>query len=371
MDNTYITELDEKQLDELLAYVPDYSIKNAENIKTKFLQKTTVKRKHTKRFFLTAAAVVTMLALSITALAATGIINLGRFYDSIFANPEASPYVVTGEGLSIVEGDDINSVPHAGDIITGRENSNDLSVEPVAAFLDGWQIYVQLKVTVQNDVPLPDALYIFNGNTPLNYGDVDITRINEKSAFISFMTVGNHVTFLKDGSSVLYHTPEWEQADTVILRFDSINSDYHEADIIYNGPWEISIYINNETVNKINPGFIETSYMGFYTTVAIRATSFEVRVFAAEGVPFYSRETYWIDGDLRVDIYYDDNDLPKPSFESRTGDVVITLSDGRTVEPIIDSTSNDDTLACYSYIMDFINPEDVVSVMFFGVELIR
>jgi len=380
MDNIYITGLDENQLDELLAYAPDYSSRNAENIREKLMKKIAVKRKPAKRILLAAAAVVIMLALSLTALAATGVLDFGRFYESIFANPEASPYIVTGEGISIIEENNTNAVLHNEDIINNDGNGSDLTIEPVAAFIDGWQIYIQIKVTVLNDVPLPDTLYIYDGNTWINYGETTVSRLDEASAVISFMTLGNHVTYFKDGSPVYYHTPEWEQADTVTLTIDAVSSSpirdmdvlgpSEEEYVIYNGQWELSISIDNETVSRIDPGFIKTDYMGLDTTVTVHATSITISIYAGEGTPFIMKEIYSIE-DLLNDTYYEDNGLPVPSKQERTGDVVITLIDGRKVEPLVESLSNDDMQACYSYSMEFINPEDILSVLFFGVELIK
>jgi len=367
VDKTYITELDEKQLDELLTYVPDYSPRNADNIREMFLQKTAVKRKPKMRGLLAAAVVVIMITLSITALAATGVIDFGRFYNTIFSNPEALPFITED------------------DIITSSEDSSELTIEPVAVFADGWQIYIQLKVTVLNGVPLPDTIYLFDGNTWINYGETTVSRLDEASAVISFMTLGNHVTFIKDGSPVFYHTPEWEQADTVTFKIDAVSSSpfrnaesgvyvsgspEEEEFVFYSGQWEFSVPIDKETVNRIDPGFIETVYEGLYATASIHATSFEVRLYSNENTPFEIKD-YGIGTDVVNYTFYDDNGLPEPSFVEKTGDVVITLADGRTVEPRISSTSNDDMLACYTYTMGFINPEDVVSVMFFGVELIK
>jgi len=318
------------------------------------------------RVLLTAAVVVIMLTLSITALATTGVLDLSRFYKSIFANTEASPYIVVGDEITITN-----------DILSNTGNSSDLAIKPLAAFISGWMIYVQIEVTVLNDVPLPDTLYILDGDTWINVGEVEISRLDEMSAVLSFTTMGHHVTYLANGETVYYNSPEWEQTDMVILKFDTISSvlPFTDDNVSYNGQWEISVNLDYTTLKRIKPGYIETYYKEFFASVEVSATSFGVVLYPNEGTEFVTRDTYMIESiEMLPELlwaFYDDNGLPAPSIDERIGDVVITLADGTIIKPLQESTSNDNMMASYAYSMEFINPEEIVSIVFLGEELLR
>jgi len=88
MKNNIITELDEKRIDELLSYTPDYSAHNSENIRKLFMQKTEKSRNSGKRIRVAMiAAIIAALAFTTTAMAygseIVGVIRQLMFGDSI------------------------------------------------------------------------------------------------------------------------------------------------------------------------------------------------------------------------------------------------------------------------------------------------
>jgi len=305
------------------------------------------------------AAVISILIIgSATALAVTGIIDFGALYNSIFANPEASQYVSTEDMIIITE----NNNNHVNKSITGFiENSDDLLIEPVAGFIDGECLYLQLKLTSQNENPIPDILYIIDGNMLVNVGDVAISHINEKTAIISFMS---HI---------------YNYGDTVVLQFNAISSmpisvesrpdapseepdpvpvDSNEVSyvtltenaITFLGNWKIEISADS----FIEPRYIGSNFRGLVTEIRIQATSIEVSIYADDDVPF--------------DLDNIDSRLPINLDEIES--LVITLSDGRKIKPLLNGDMMDSIMISYGYFMEFIIPSDIIAIEFDGENLL-
>ena len=287
--------------------------------------------------FMPIAAVITIcVILCGTALAANGIIDFGRFYNSIFSNPEAEPYVSTEDMISIIG------------------NSDDLVIEPIAGFIDGdWKLYIQLKLTVQNGVPLPEALYILDGDHLINLGEVAITKVDERMAIISFRALNGRGN---------------DRSEAISVKFDAISSEQYvivgtsEDTITYFGDWEILISADN----VIETRFVEGNFEGRSALVRIEATVVEVQVFGGEDSP------YLTDSSGRINYSYDPE-----------GTIKITLADGRVIEEsMVESfadavgNGNNDTfdehgnriygMASYWCRLEFVNPADVISVELFG-----
>ena len=319
---------------------------------TEVLEMTTNKKKRYRissmRALLIAAVAVLALAFSVTALAATGFIDFGKFYNSIFSNPEASPYISTNDMISI------------------NGNSDDLSIEPIAGFIGGeWNLYIQLKLTALNDVPIPETLYILDGDFPINLGATTITAVDEKTAIISFRTHSGR----RDS-----------QTETISVRFDAVSSVPHRIDntgnqdtapivgmpdsmkdaFTYYGDWEVLVSTNSQ----IGTRFIEGSFEGRSATVRIESTVIEIQVFGSADAPFLVDSSGWIN-------YRYDPD----------GTMKITLADGRVIEESrvevsAGAGSNNDAvdeqgnrvygLASYWCNIEFLNPAEVISVELYG-----
>jgi hypothetical protein len=357
MNHTYITELDEKQLDELMTYTPSYDQQNAENIRKMFLQKTAVKRRPLKQVLIAAAVIVMTLAFSLTALALTGVINFGAFFNSIFANPEAAPYVSTDEMITITtNGDEPLNESFAG----FTESSNDILIEPIAGFIDGISLYLQLKLTSQNDNPIPDRLYIIDGTSIKNLGDVAISHIDEKTAIISFVThilydfnVGDDITIRFNAISSMpikvENRPDNVPTEPPPQPVDSDDVTYvapTENAITFLGDWTITV----STDSVIQPITVDSNFRGLSAEIYISATGIEVTIFADEDVPF--------------DLDNVDSRLPMYSREDEV--LIISLTDGRAVKPLLNAINMDYSMAAYGHSMEFINPADVVAIEFDG-----
>ena len=305
-------------------------------------------RRFTRRLAPIAAVIVLSIVLATAALAVSGVIDFGRFYNSIFSNPEASSYISTDEMISVIG------------------NSNDLSIEPIAGFIGGeWNIYIQLKLTSQSDVPLPETLYILDGDFPINLGETTITKLDERTAIVSFRTHNGR----KDS-----------QTETISVKFNAVSSVPYRIDnagnpdsapivgipgslenaITYYGDWEVLVSANS----LIETRFVEGSFEGRNATVRIEPTEIEIQVFGNEYAPFVVDSSGWIN--YRFD--------PE-------GTIRITLADGRVIEEsgvqvsagagsnndAVDEHGNRDYgMASYWCDIEFANPADVISVELYG-----
>jgi hypothetical protein len=288
-----------------------------------------VPRHSPRRFAVVAIAAILILSLATTALAVSGIIDFGRFYNSIFLNPEASPYVSTDKLISIVGG------------------SDELLIEPLAGFIGGeWNLYIQLKLTALNDVPLPEALYILDGDSPVNIGDTVITKMDERTAIISFRTHSGRsdsqsetisLTF-NAVSSVPYRIDNTGNPDTAPIV--GMPGSFEDA-FTYFGDWEVLVSANS----LIDTKFIEGSFEGHNATVRVEATVIEFQIFAD---------------------YYNN---PFPFDIMEEDKVTILLSDGLSIHPKLQGTMYDSEMAAIWYAIDFINPADVIGIEFCGVTL--
>jgi hypothetical protein len=364
MNRTYLTQLDDEQIDELLAYTPSYTPQNAESIRKMFLQKTAIKRKPVMRVLFAAAIIVIIFSFSLTALAVSGIIDFGSLFNSIFANPETTPYIISDDMINITQSGTSRANESIADIIAN--SSDDLLIEPIAGFIDGLSLYLQLKITSQNDNPIPDMLYIIDGTSIRNIGDVAVSHIDEKTAIISFE------------SHILY---DYKSGDDVIINFNALSSlpivvenrpgsapaepppepiDSNEESYVtpidnavtFYGDWEIRV----SGENVLESRFIDCSVLGLSAQVRISATSLEVQLYSDENEPF----------DVTADSL--DNEIPL-DLPIESGFVTVMLTDGRIVELMFNGVIFDTMTASFMYSMEFVNPADVVSIDFYGNEI--
>jgi hypothetical protein len=314
---------------------------------------TYVPRRPTRRFAVVAIAAILALSLATTALAVSGVIDFGRFYNSIFSNPKASPYVSTEDMISIIG------------------SSDDLSIEPIAGFVGGeWNLYIQLKLTALSDTPIPEKLYILDGDFPINLGDTTISKVDGRTAIVSFRTHSGR----RDS-----------QSETISVKFNAISStpyridntgnpdnalvvgipDSSEDALTYYGDWEVLLSANN----TIETRFVKGSFDGRDATVRVEPTVIEIQVFGNEDAP------YLVDSSGSINYRFDPE-----------GTIKITLADGRVIEESrvevdVGAGSNNDAvdehgnkvygMASYWCSIEFVNPAYVVSVELFGESVVR
>jgi hypothetical protein len=331
--------------------VPLSTLEKVDNVLANLGNRKVEKNKVKLKSFLTIAAVITVLAaLCGTALAAAGIIDFGKFYNSIFSNPDASPYVSTNDMISISGGGD------------------DLLIEPIAGFIAGeGNLYIQLKLTALNDIPLPETLYILNGNHVINLGDVVISKVDERTAIISFRTHDGR----RDSESEMISL-KFDAVSSVPMRIDNngepdsapivsiCESDSLENAITYSGQWEVLVSSNS----IIETRYVDGNFEEREARVRIEATVVEIQVFGNEYAPFL------VDSSGSINYRFDSK-----------GTIRITLVDGRVIEnSMVESEagagSNNDAvdehgnrdygMASYWCSIEFINPADVIGIELFG-----
>ena len=98
------------------------------------------------RTTLIAACLVILLLGSVTALAASGVINIREFYSSIFANPKAEKVVATGDAVS------------------GAVEDNGIEITPLGAYVEGYNAYIRLKLRDMEGGRLSDTIYLLKNN---------------------------------------------------------------------------------------------------------------------------------------------------------------------------------------------------------------
>ena len=305
-------------------------------------------RRFARRLAPIAAVIVLSIVLATAALAVSGVIDFGGFYNSIFSNPEASPYISTENMISVIG------------------NGGDLNIEPIAGFIGGeWNLFIQLKLTAKSDVPLPETLYILDGDFPVSIGETTITKLDERTAIISFRTHSGR----RDSQSEMISV-KFNAVSSVPYRIDNAgNPDSapiagmpgsFENAITYYGDWEVLVSANS----LIETRYVEGSFEGRSATVRIESTAVEIQVFGNEYAPYLVDSSGWIN------YRYDPE-----------GTIKITLSDGRVIEESrvevsAGASSNNDGvdengnrtygIASYWCSIEFVNPADVISVELYG-----
>ena len=99
-----------------------------------------------RRTALIAACLVILFLGFVTALAASGVINIGEFYSSIFANPKAGKAVATGDAVS------------------GAVTDNGIEITPLGAYVEGYNAYIRLQLRDMEGGRLSDTIYFLKNN---------------------------------------------------------------------------------------------------------------------------------------------------------------------------------------------------------------
>ena len=306
-------------------------------------------RKPRLRLVAIAAIVCVLIFGSAAALAVTGVIDFGSFYQSIFSNPEAEPYVSTTDMIKLIG------------------SSDDLEIEPIAGFIDGEKLYIQMKITSMNDKSIPEQLYIIDGDYIVNVGDVTISHLDEKTALITFMS---HIKSKdREGTTIyLMFNAISSEPISVENRPDNIPTDpppvpvdnndvgqdikYSDA-ITFFGNWEIAVSANSILFLR----YIDAHIFGLSSSVRIGATSFEIQLFSNDDNPFNPDSEY---------NNIENTGLPLDLTDIEDGEVFITLDDGTVIIGILQGVTFDNYIASFWYSTEFINPVNVISINFYS-----
>ena len=147
MDRNLITEMDEKRLDELLTYAPDYSEQNSGNIWRLFLEKSAVKHRSGKRILLAAAIAAVAVALSGIALAVTIGFDFGGIFNSFFNNPSVENKIEVGRTVA----------------------ANGLEITFVSTVFDGNMAYALVEIEDTEGDRLIEPIRVIGGNSDNSY----------------------------------------------------------------------------------------------------------------------------------------------------------------------------------------------------------
>jgi hypothetical protein len=272
---------------------------------------------------------------------AAGVIGLKRLYQSIFIDTEATPYISTNDMITII-----------GD-------SDDLLIDPIAGFIDGDCLYLQLQLTTLNENHLPDRLLIIENNYIVNIGDVNISRIDKTSVIVEFKSEINY--FNNNGEAIVKFNAISSEPITVdgfitdesppIPEDGIIDRINYDNAITYYGNWEV--FVSADSI--IEPEYINSIFKGLTTITRVNATSIEVKIFAEEDTPY---DLSNIDNRLPI-VFEEDNYL------------LIMLLDGSVINPVLNGSVIDFYVISYSYDMEFIQPANVVEIMFDGEVLFK
>ena len=280
-----------------------------------------VPRRFKRNFAAVAVAVVLAFALVTTALAASGTIDFGSIFRSIFSNEQAAPYVQTGDDITV----------HA--------NEGEVGVELIAAFWDDTRIgglYLELEIHDPTGARLSDTLVLLRWDEWLGYDPITNPWGQVEVEFWDNYTL--RAGFFIYGGLAL------TEAGDILVRFDmiasgiqdsgvSLSTEYAEHTML--GNWEF--VIPNDTA--LQAGIFKGYFEGHRTQVTLGATNVEIEIFVGN-----------------FDIFQENP-------------LVLYLVDGTTVEPRFNGAEGGCDMATLQYSMDFIHPEEVVRITFRGTEI--
>jgi hypothetical protein len=368
-------------------------------------------RRSVRRFGTVAAAAVLTAILAGAALAVTGKLDFAGIADSLFGDPEASPYIHTGEEIAM------------------PANDGDITVEPLAAFVDRkLGVYAQLKLTDPTGEYLSDSLIFLRDGFDVNTGAVNVTMDGTGSTvasmFISgidadadefvleFDAIASGITHYWDeqttgfdiGANIGITEPvvvpgaEFFEITGIELNGNTLTVSHRQSDILVNG-WGGGVL----RVRKPDGDIIESNNGASDAQTRINSDDFELDGADPNGLTLVwvgSRADKVAVGDWKIVIPFDDEIQPRTidgTFEGNPAKVVIgatgveiridadyfsnifpydimsegaltiQLVGGGTVKTSFSGSMYDTTLATFSYMTEFFNPADVVSVTFYGV----
>jgi len=283
-----------------------------------------------RRIAVAAAAVMLMAAISVTALAATGVIDLGGFYNSIFNNAKADEYIVSGSD------------------ITYENHSADLKIEPLKAMYDSDNLYISAKVTSLNGTPLPDEFTFGASDTGIEGYAKCAERIDDYTAVVNLVFLSMPWAQVKEengsvtvGLDTAYAYPEDSYEAISSIGSGAVDSavGIPENATVWNGEWNITLKLGKQ----VSPKELTAAADGKELKAVVNGTS----------VSFVSSES---------------------SYEVTGGDpqdagLTLTLSDGTVVSGLSEfaSVAFIDGVLTETVSIPFVNPAEVVAVTYNGV----
>ena len=148
----------------------EYSIAGEKQVQPSYrVQQRRTHMRTARRIALIAACLVVLFLGSITALAASGVINIREFYNSIFANPKAEKVVAMGDAVS------------------GAVEDSGIEITPLGAYVEGYNAYIRLQLRDLEGDRLSDTIYFLKNNGEVVPAVVDYdTDTNSAVAIIQY-----------------------------------------------------------------------------------------------------------------------------------------------------------------------------------------
>lgn len=203
-----ITDLSDRQLDELLAYVPAFSEASLDNIEARALgmiNETSKKKLSVKKVVLTFLAAVLLLALSSAVLAAVTDLDfgldLGQVFNSFFRNPAAANVI------------DVRKTVEA----------NGITITVLQAFTDGNKVYATLELRDLYGGRLSDYMdFTFDMNT-LAHGVTPMIYNEANGAFLVGININRHLSPVEVGDYLSFSLESfllsWEWIPPTLIDF--------------------------------------------------------------------------------------------------------------------------------------------------------
>ncbi|MDR0813632.1 MAG: hypothetical protein LBO63_06495 [Oscillospiraceae bacterium] len=397
-----IKELTMQKIQDETGHAPEHSFKP--------------KRGHLgQRIAAVAAAAVLVLTLGTGVLAALNVIDLNEVFNSIFYSQEAEPYVKSGKDITITGSGDIEIEPVAGMYDAARGGA-----------------YIKLRITVPQAARLTESLVFLKNGIPFSDGGVTVTLEDEHTAIVSMFSAADvfggkiHLSF---DAIALEITDYPEEQDTGFNIGENIGltepvpvpgAEFFElTELALNGETLVVSHRFTDTSAgawgtavlgvKIPTGDVMwPSTDGEYNTIDVLSgtitQSFELGSSDPNTLTLVwqgARAEKVLTGNWEIEISGDNPAHPRaiggifdgheaqavlgvtniefnvfadylsnlfPFDCSAEGIVELTLADGTVVHPRFTSSMLDNTMANFSYDMEFVDPASVVNVKFCGVE---
>ncbi|MDR2506214.1 MAG: DUF4179 domain-containing protein [Oscillospiraceae bacterium] len=175
-EHTFAKMADRIDVNEFAAYTPAATSKNLAAIESRVLAAIAApskKKLHMglRRTALTAACVIIVLALSLTALASIGVFDMRTIYESIFTNKKSEMFVSYG-----------NTVADQG-----------IEITPIGVFVDDSNAYVQLSVKDLEGGRLADKVYLYTpSGFDAYYNDVRYGETTDEAIVTNILSLNQN-----------------------------------------------------------------------------------------------------------------------------------------------------------------------------------
>jgi hypothetical protein len=343
MEHNLITELSDDRLDELLAYTPNFTAENLDNIKKRCLQQKANKRKTGRRILLAAAIATAMITLSGIALAVSTGFDFGSFYNSLFNNPDV------GERFEIGQ----------------TAVSNGIEITLLSAVVDRYQAYLTIEIRDLEGDRLSDSMNVLNDSLPRGHLIITGPVIYDK--YENKATLALTVLYVRNIAEL----------GTASLHINGIQNIEVWTEHVYEvirGEWRIDFTVEQAMQNRILIAYPDASPVIAKLEVTCSPVRTSIR-FTAHGAVI-SENGYWT---RLVDGYDEMTDSDKIDVQSVFGSEIgdyyrsfdkpfLTLDDGSIITLEYPNEVFDWLGGSVWFPTEYYDIDSLMSITFCGVE---